>query len=477
MTIYCQFHPTVPAHYQCPRCQSHLCPQCIDRRERGDRFPGQHLRFCPKCNVQVRWLGAGNIVTPFWKRLPKFFTYPFHPRPLTLMAIISLINLLAANHPGLLSIPVILLAYCAVLLYSFAALKRTASGDMSPPPLNKSSLSDDFHLVIKQVVMFVIIGFTFFAGTASLGPLVGVAILVVVLLGFPAMVILLITTGSLIQAINPMMFIPLATRIGWGYLLMYLFLILLGGAPSVLAGKIIPIFPERAIPFIFSMAKFYYMLISYHLMGYVLMQYHMEIGYDIDEDNFRESDAVASVAPLDADAATLKEVERLLREGEVESAVDLIRKDRNPAAIRSLALSSLYMKMLKLKRMAQALDDHRPVHLGLLAKNGEKREALQLYDDMKKRDAGRIPGPDTLFAVAGWLNEAGRYEPALAAYGQMAESYPDSPLVPKARFRAAQITHDRLMEAERAREMLDDLVDDFPDHEIIGQVKAYRSHM
>ena len=39
----------------------------------------------------------------------------------------------------------------------------------------------------------------------------------------PSMVILLVTTGSLIHALNPVVFVGLAFRIGWAYFLMNFF--------------------------------------------------------------------------------------------------------------------------------------------------------------------------------------------------------------------------------------------------------------
>jgi len=239
-----------------------------------------------------------------------------------------------------------------MLLYSFAALKGTAHGDLTPPPLNQSTLSDDFGLVLKQVGIYVIIGMAFFFTTAKLGMFFGIIVLVVALLGLPAMVILLVTTGSLIQAVNPMMFIPLASRIGWGYLLMYLFLILLGGAPQALAGQIAAVVPVAAMPLLATAAKFYYMLISYHMMGYVLMQYHMEIGYTIDQEDFRESDASAGEpVAVSGDDRALQEVGLMLRSGEVEDAIDRIHAHTGNHAMKSMELSRLYLKMLKLKNV------------------------------------------------------------------------------------------------------------------------------
>jgi hypothetical protein len=478
MPIQCKFHPTQAAHWQCDKCHSPLCPQCIDRREKGIQFPNKHLYFCPKCNRESRWLGAGNIVDPFWKRMVKFFTYPFHPRPLYLMIIISIIMLICTEHPGIISFVIMAMAYCSMLLYSFAALKHTAKGNLTPPPLNKSTLSEDIALVFKQLGIYILIGFAFFFTTAKIGLLPGIGILILGLLGLPAMVILLVTTGSLFQAVNPMMFVPLATRIGWGYLLMYLFLILLGGAPQALAAWIVPVLPPRSIPFLSSYARFFYMLISYHLMGYVLMQYHMEIGYSIDQDAFRETDAMAVVEePKDADTRTLQEVELLLREGNVEAAIAIIKDERNPDAMQSVELSELYMKMLKLKKMGSELNDHIGVHLRLLVDKNDKAGSLRLYGVCLKKDEGFLPTPEILFKLAGWIYGEGKVKASLSIFNRLVVSHPDSPVTARAYLRMAQIYNDRLFKPDKALEILNTAIENFSNDEFADRMRAYRASL
>lgn len=478
MPTPCTSHPTQPAHWQCDRCQAMLCPQCIDRREKGYQFPNQFLHFCPKCNIEVRWLGAGNIIDPFWKRLPRFFSFPLHPRPLVLMAVFCAIAMFSAQDPGFLSLIFMGGSYCVMLLYSFAALRGTAQGDLSPPPLTKATLSDDIGLVIKQIGIYILIGAAFFISAAKLGIFIGGIVLVIALLGLPAMVILLVTTGSLIQAVNPMMFVPLATRIGWGYLLMYLFLFLLGGAPQALAGWIAAVVPPLLMPALSTAAKFYYMLISYHLMGYVLMQYHTEIGYTIDQENFKESDASAAAPVLaSGDDRTLQDVALLLRSGEVEEAIAHIRKHGSPGAMQSLELSGLYMKMLKLKKMGGALVDHLPVHLKLLVAGNKKSDALSLYlSPLAQRTESALPA-DIRFKIAGWLSETGKSPEALSAFQRIIDDDADMTLAAKAHLRMAQIYNDRLMQPEKARDILNDALDRFPNSAIADQMQAYRSHL
>lgn len=478
MPTPCTLHPTQPAHWQCPRCQAMLCPQCVDIRGHGFPSAGRQVHYCPKCNVEARWLGVGNIIDPFWKRLPRFFSFPLHPRPLMLMGVFCAISLLGSWNPGLFSFILMGASYCVMLLYSFAALRGTARGDLTPPPLSKETLSDDIGLVLKQGGIYVFIALAFFIFTAHAGLFVGGAVLIVALLGLPAMVILLATTGSLIQAINPLKFIPLATRIGWGYLLMYLFLILLGGAPQALAGKIAAAVPAIAIPVLSTAAKFYYMLISYHLMGYVLMQYHMDIGYTIDVENFRESDAATAVpATLSGDEKTIQDVALMLRSGEVEDAVAYIQKYGNPHAMQSMALSTLYVKMLKLKKMGGALADHLPVHLNLLVGANKKGDVLSLYRSLAAQQAEISLPAAVRFKIAGWLTETGKIPEALSAFRHIIDDRTDPVLVPKAYFRMAQIYNDRMMQPEKALHMLDEAIGGFPDCAIVDQMRAYRSHL
>jgi len=478
MTVSCKNHPTQPAHWQCGNCLDTICPECIDRREKGYQFPDQFLYFCSKCNKEARWLGAGNIIDPFWKRLPRFFAYPLHPRPLILLGVFCAITTIGMLTPGLFSLLLMLMSYCMMLLYSFAALKQTAQGNLNPPPLNQSTLSDDFGLVLKQVGIYVIIGVALLFTVSKLGIFFGIIVFVVALLGLPAMVILLVTTGSLIQAVNPMLFIPLALRIGWGYMLMYLFLILLGGAPQALAGQIASVVPAGVMPLLSTAAKFYYMLISYHMMGYVLMQYHMEIGYTIDQEDFIESEASAGQpVATGGDDKALKDVSLMLRSGEVEDAIDHIQAFLQNQTMKSMELSQLYLKMLKLKKRSKLLVAHLSVHLGILAGENQKSEALALYlSPLFKKKGGSLPA-ETRFKIAGWLNEKGKDQEALGVLQEIIDEDKQLALIPKAHFRMAQILNDRMLEPGKANAILEDAILKYPESTIIDQMRAYKTHL
>jgi tetratricopeptide (TPR) repeat protein len=259
---------------------------------------------------------------------------------------------------------------------------------------------------------------------------------------------------------------------------MYLFLILLGGAPQALAGKVLSVLPAFAVPVLTTAAKFYYMLISYHLMGYVLVQYHMDIGYTIEQENFKESEAPEGPPRVvTGEEKTLQDVALMLRSGEVEDAITHIQETVAPGAMTSLALSERYMKMLKLKKMGTALVAHLPVHLNLMAGASLKSEVLNLYLSPLARKSDVPLSPDTRFKIAGWLNETGKNQEALTAYQHIIDDDTDPALIPKAHFRMAQIYHDRLMQPDIARGILDEAIGRYPDGAVADQMRAYRRHL
>ena len=295
----CAFHPTRTAHWICPKCGSAFCPECIIRREKGGYEKKASIHLCPKCNLPAQWIGISGIIDPFWKRLPKIFLYPFSLQPMLLMLGLAVVEMFFAT-PGFLNFMIKCVIYCVMLKYAFAAMKATASGDLTPPGLTAEAISEDFGVVFKQYGIYFAIGLLFFFAAAALGPIGGVTALIFLLLSIPAMIILLVTTGRLRNALNPTLFVPLMLRIGWGYLLMYLFLFFLLSAPGAVLRLVLPMFPQALATFVRALAGNFYILVGYHLMGYVLLQYHEEIGYRVDFEQFKDPGASAGPALSDS---------------------------------------------------------------------------------------------------------------------------------------------------------------------------------
>ncbi|GBC63068.1 hypothetical protein DENIS_4057 [Desulfonema ishimotonii] len=482
MTIFCKYHPTKPAHWTCPHCNIAFCPDCVSVKKTYGATSG-HL--CPRCKKPVEWVGVSNLIEPFWRRWSKFFLYPFSVHPFVLILILSVLSVLPLGGiPGLMK-P--LIVWGMLFNYAFAALKYTARGNLRPPELDtflgnvsgRVSLHflQSLVIVFKQFGIYVAIGLLFGVLTKFLGIIAGIIFLVAALLFVPAMIILLATTDSLIQAVNPTLFCGLAFRLGKSYLLMYFFLFLLGTAPAALWGAIHTVLPDILGPFVLSVAECYYTIVSYHLMGYVLLQYHEEVGYRVDYEDFHDPTAGTPEGDTPGNAL-VRQVDVQLKEGNFDEALCLIEASADGnGVVRDPQIAGRYFKLLALKKRTPQMLAHGKTWLEQLVRADEKGKACQVYLSCAAADKAFVPSAQALFKLGSWLREAGKNKAAIAAYNRFVKAYPTAPTVPTACFRAAEIFHGKLNNTPKARQLLTGLVKKYPDHDIIPFVREYLNHL
>lgn len=476
MPLNCEFHPTRPSHWLCPTCHQSFCRDCISERKGG--YSGKEtLYFCPSCNHAAEWIGASNTLVPFWNRLPKFFSYPFNVQPIILMITLAILSVFFTG-PGLFNGLARFVIWAVMLKYAFAAVRSTARGNLAPPKIDAESISGDFSLVFKQLAMFLIFFFALSFCVMNFGPVAGVLLLLFGMLFLPSMIIILISTESLIHAINPMMFVPLAARLGKGYWIMYFFLTILYGAPYALLSACAPFLPGFMYLFIFYLANNYYTLIAYHLMGYVLLQYHREVGYQIRHEDFQDdSDKKVNGEMIDPAKKVVDALNILIKEGKHDEAIQFIEASTANAGFAGADLSERYLNLLKMKKDGAKIKAHAPVHLGLLVKENQQAKACALHTEILSGDQEFLPDAQTLFKIAGWQNMNGKSKEAIAGFKQFIKSYSDHASVPMAFFRIAQIYHDRLMEPAKAKKVLNMILERFPNHEIESQARNYLKQM
>ena len=469
----CDGHPTRKAHWHCPKCESSLCPQCVVKRDSESYGAKQTQHFCPKCNLPVEWVGVQNLIEPFWNRLPRIFSYPVSMHPLILIAILAFMSMLLSG-PGIFSALLKGVMWLIVVKYSFESLKATAGGNLKPPPISGKTISEDFFPVFKQFGIYIAIFLAFGWIGVKVGFLVGFVFLMVALFFVPSMVILLVTTGSLIHALNPVVFVGLTFRIGWAYFLMNFFLFLLASAPAYLAQYFTKFLPPDLQLMLFGFAKSFYTIVSYHLMGYVILQYSEKIGYQVDFEDFQDPSAEDYESEeTDPDAIVLSEVTPLIQDGKLDEAISVIEKLTQQQPISGVELSERYYNLLKMRKRKAELLAHGVHHLDILADQNQKSKTIAVFSECRKLDKNFLPAADPLFKLAGWMNETGKTKAAVAVYNLIVKSYPDNPLVPKAYFRIAQIFNDRLMNTEKAKKVLSIIKMKYPNHDIMAHVDNF----
>ena len=469
MGVNCKYHPTRQAQWECENCDIFLCGDCVEEHTGPE---GQKTRFCPSCNLTVDWLGVANIIEPFWKRIPKFFLYPFGLYPLVLNLVLSLLSTLAivSRNRNILFL-VVFATTVAGIKYSFEVLRRTSKGKLSPPAINEEILTTDIALVAKQIGMYIIIAIAFLVVTIKLGPIVGVLFLIFVFLFLPSMIIVLVTTDSLIAALTPPLFVKLAMRIGRGYLLMYFFLILLIFAPAPIISVVGKIMPKFLFIFLFGFIQYYYTIISYHLMGYVILQYHDEIGYDVEFEDFEDPSLQTEEADKDTN---LNRLDVLIKEGKLDEAIALCKPLADSGEM-NLTISERYFNLLKLKKRSAEMLEHGNALLPNLIGENEKKKACEVYIACNNADNTFAPPGTALLRLGSWLKEAGNPKAAIGAYNKFAKANPKNKMTPKAYFLAAQILNEKMKNPAKAKTILTGLAKKYPNNEIFPYVKDYLS--
>ena len=470
MKICCNYHATTPAEWNCPRCAVNYCAACITRRPVVRYGRKDTLYFCPKCSDEAQRLAISNLVVPFWNRLPQFFLYPLHPRPLIFMIVLSAASVFFAD-PGMINGLMGIAIFGVLLKYSHAALTKTARGSFTPPPINAETISEDFQIVFKQLAILIIIVVATVQVIAVAGGWIGILFLIVAVLAIPAMIIVLVATKSLLNAVNPVVWGGMPWRIGWGYLLMYLFLAILGVAPAFVTRYFVAHLPAASHVFLFNLAKCFYTIISYHLMGYVMLQYHEEVGYEVDAD---ETDSFLSqdVVPDDAGSQFLTRVDIFIKEGKIDDAITLIKRE-TPGDISNLDLAERYFNLLKIKQLIPDMLKHARRYLELLAEAKDKTRLGEVYAACVAADPGFTPGVAAVFKIAGCFNQAGNPKDAIQVYNRFIKANPKDPMIPKACFLAANIINEKLKNPQRAAGLLKGVLKAYPNHQLVPHIQKY----
>lgn len=471
MKIFCTYHPTQLALWSCPRCKANLCPGCIVKRNVEQYGTRKDFCFCPKCNIFANKLSITNLIVPFWKRLPHFFTYPLHPAPLALMVIIAIASILF-TEPSFRNFLILFLIWSIMLKYSFSALVSTSNGNLKPPKITLGTVFGDFGIVFKQIGIFLVLAILLMEIFKKFGLVVALTCLVFYILLIPAMIIILAVTKSLPTAIFPTAIVRMAWRIGWPYLEMYFFLILLVGAPTVLGGMLATALPEKAYFIVRAFAESYYTLVSYHLMGYVMFQYHEKVGYLIIYEGEEPVPQKGEADTGGAAGALLNTVSVLIKAGSLDEAIALIR-EKTGGSISDLKLAERYYNLLNIRELFPDMVEYGRSYLDLLVKAKQVEKTCQVYQECKSRDAEFTPAPATLYSVARELNNLGKPEEALAAFGEFIKLDSANPLIQNAYFLMAKTYHEKLNNPAKASEILNYLISTFPFHENTAMVRQY----
>ena len=274
--IYCKYHPNAPARWACRQCQIDYCSQCSPRSDK------QLQPNCPVCGNKLESLGAGNVITPFWHRIPHFFIYPANPAPLLVMLVLLLIGILVSG--SLVGFLIQLAMVIVFVKYAYVVLEQSAQGYLRPKSFSINDVTDELELPFKQLlVIFVMYSANAFV-LENLGPGVFAITILLSVLSFPASVMVLAVEHRFFSAFNPVVVMATIKRIGLAYFILCVFLGLLLSGSWFVMDMMADILPSSLALPTANFVSMYFSLIMFHMMGYVIYQYHENLGYQIEQE-------------------------------------------------------------------------------------------------------------------------------------------------------------------------------------------------
>ncbi|PHS15924.1 MAG: hypothetical protein COA86_12985 [Kangiella sp.] len=279
---YCKYHPIEAATYHCTDCSIYTCDSCINDGK-NQRYEGGR---CFTCGEELDCQGARNTAIPFWRRLPESFRYPLDSNAIILIIAISIVSAIVISLPFGFILAVAVEG--AFIKYCFTCLNDTSDGNFNVPKIErayKGAISIALMMIGLVICAFSIV----FLIEKLINPAIANFVAVLMVISTPAVVIVYAITDDLKTAVNPISILRLMLNVGLSYGLLLGFILLMVGSVNVINQ-----FIGENISFlsgvIQSMVTNYYLVVLFHMMGYMIFQYQAELGFSarVDSDVLRE---------------------------------------------------------------------------------------------------------------------------------------------------------------------------------------------
>lgn len=409
----------------------------------------------------------GNVraadIVPFWNRLREISLYPAHPASLTTILVLALCHLVAYLPLGF---ALDLLVWVALYKYAFECLRATANGRMEPPEIAlavEDSLGWD---QIKLQFVFVAVNMAAFIW---LGPVGGLVVSLVLAFALPGAIMSLAMDENLLLALNPMTWVAVASRLGWPYVAVAALYFVFNTSKRVAMAFVLPVLPPVLSQIAFYFLTHYVIVATFHLMGYLIYQYHDVVGYE------PVPQQPLSRAKADPDQSLLDEAAELVRDGDPDVAADTLGhaiKGRGG----SEAVHVQYRKLLAvLGRRDEQLRHGREWIDVLLAQDKDKRAVDVARECLDLDAAFELSNPDDVLRVAQKAVEIGSTQVALKLVSAYIKTHPKHRDVPRNALLAAKVLAERMGKDDVAKKLLDQVGERFPNNAAAPEIAAYRA--
>ncbi|MFZ6769325.1 tetratricopeptide repeat protein [Undibacterium sp. Di26W] len=292
----------------------------------------------------------------------------------------------------------------------------------------------------------------------------------------PAAVMVLALEDDTLRALNPLTSLFFIRAMGMSYFIVWA---LFGLAMLAIASvrHLLPagLSPFASIPLV-TFINFYLILATYSMMGYVLYQYHQQLGMAVEVDfDAQRTHEEASAAPVSSDPF-MQRIDALLLKGEVDAAIRLLedemRYDRN-----HLGMNERLYLLLQRKDDAKRILDQGRRYMLALSQASYHEKALHLLEDLKQRDPAFDIQADHVLQMAGTAFAARDFKGAMTLIQGFDKKYPGHADIPAVYMLAARLSGDQFRKYAQAISILNVILQRYPDAAAAKDAASYLETM
>ncbi len=356
MQLHCRYHPTRVPVLMCSQCAVTVCPDCVPS------WPEKGMPRCVSCRAEMEPLGISEYVKPFWQCFNRFFKFPFKAGNLQFV-FLSVLILLIIPIPDakelvtplgfVFRIVVWLLFASFIVAYLSAVGIKGSDGNLEPPAVSEVWTDGGFLLFFKALI--ILFGFSTilkFALTLYGGNLFMVVFLLAAV-ALPATLTILFLEREISNAINPGRIIGLIQAIGWPYMFLCGLVIMLISGPQIVMSLPQKFLDSMIFPGLMLITNLYFGLVLFHMLGYVVFQYHFELGVSLPSEQIEGLRVKKTLQ-----RAAILESELLIMDGKYGSAIQLLQKFISDLSKQDPKQDQVWLKLYDLARSVSKHQDY-----------------------------------------------------------------------------------------------------------------------
>jgi hypothetical protein len=401
---------------------------------------------------------------PLHERWPQAFGYPLQMAALSTIVAIAVAHVVVRLIPGIVGWIFDLIVWAGFFKYAFEVLRWSANGRSEAPEIS-FTVSDELGRYAVLLLLLVEVALVLIA--MWWGVLAALIVGIALMAAMPAMVTILALEEGMTRALNPLVWLMIASRIGGHYFVLVGFFCAALIAQSVFAAMIAAQVPWPIGPLLIWLIVDYLMIANFHLIGSVIHEHRDELGYT------GHLELQDEVPHTDKSRVILDTARARAAGGDVRGAIAVLH-DELAAHADLLPVHDEYRHWLRQDGDKSELAAHGKTYIPVLLAQNQDRRAIDVARECQLLDpAFALDKAEDVTRLAHAAADAGQTQIALGLLAGFHKRFRNHPDIGRNYLLAAKLWAERMNKEMQARAMLNQIKVAFPDDPVIPQVDAY----